>query len=41
MANNSAREGEDITPLSGRAKLGLIAFWSVLWYLLRLSFFTG
>ena len=25
MANNSAREGEDVTPLSGRAKLGLIA----------------
>ena len=25
MANNGAREGEDITPLSGRAKLGLIA----------------
>ena len=24
MANNSAREGDDITPLSGRAKLGFI-----------------
>ena len=41
MANNSAREGEDITPLSGRAKLGLIAFLVCIVVSVAALFFYG
>ena len=41
MANNSAREGEDIMPLSGRAKLGLIALLICIVVSVAALFFYG
>ena len=41
MANNSAREVEDITPLSGRAKLGLIALLVCIVVSVAALFFYG
>ena len=40
-ANNSAREGESITPLSGRAKLGLIALLVCIVVSVAALFFYG